>query len=380
MGNRLRIPRQMETEILTRCRRRCCLCYFLEHRQEERPGQIAHLDQDHNNNEPENLAYLCLEHHNRYDSRTSQAKGFTRDEVKYYRDRLHAIFSGPCDSGRGASGGPDSGAVLDVLADLPAPGRLGDILRGDIGRSRWLPLHGSPLPARSGGMVLTAVNALSRAMPAGACPARESAVWPAGDADQPPTRFLWKGGTWELSTFFHFHNLTSRPVRLYDLHSRLYHVSGGRSLGSVVVRPRICITQDNSILRSGREHTVEARDMLPFELVLHTSAFDTGQTTAVWGIVAEAESVDGDRIIRSCIPSDCIFVFQHDSDWGPGRCSFLCCDCGSLECPTRRSAVERGLGASAPLRRILDLHAGARRDSAVGGAPGRSGRRPGAGE
>jgi len=46
------------------------------------------LDRDPSNSDPENLAFLCLEHHDQYDSRPSQSKGFTPEEVKRYRTAL----------------------------------------------------------------------------------------------------------------------------------------------------------------------------------------------------------------------------------------------------------------------------------------------------
>ena len=52
-------------------------------------GQIVHLDGDASNSKEDNLAFLCLEHHDQFDSRTSQGKGFTKDEVVYYRDQLY---------------------------------------------------------------------------------------------------------------------------------------------------------------------------------------------------------------------------------------------------------------------------------------------------
>ncbi|MDH7972128.1 hypothetical protein QH494_08010 [Sphingomonas sp. AR_OL41] len=39
----------------------------------------------------DNLAYLCLDHHDQYDSRRSQSKGFTVGEVKQYRSELRNI-------------------------------------------------------------------------------------------------------------------------------------------------------------------------------------------------------------------------------------------------------------------------------------------------
>lgn len=56
---------------------------------EEKSGQIAHLDQDSLNSKFENLVYLCLDHHDKYDSSTSQSKGYTKKEVKSYRDDLY---------------------------------------------------------------------------------------------------------------------------------------------------------------------------------------------------------------------------------------------------------------------------------------------------
>ena len=51
-------------------------------------GQIAHLDRDRTNNTIANLAYLCLEHHDAYDSTSRQSKGFSAREVRAYRAEL----------------------------------------------------------------------------------------------------------------------------------------------------------------------------------------------------------------------------------------------------------------------------------------------------
>jgi hypothetical protein len=62
---------------------RCCV----------KTGQIAHLDHNHNNNEPDNLAFLCLVHHDQYDSKTSQSKGLRENEIKRYRTELYTNVS-----------------------------------------------------------------------------------------------------------------------------------------------------------------------------------------------------------------------------------------------------------------------------------------------
>jgi hypothetical protein len=37
----------------------------------------------------DNPAFLCFEHHDRYDSKTSQSKNFSIAELKAYRDELY---------------------------------------------------------------------------------------------------------------------------------------------------------------------------------------------------------------------------------------------------------------------------------------------------
>ena len=78
-----------ETDVMTRSRRRCCICFGLSRDVGVKRGQIAHLDGDRSNSAAENLAFLCFDHHDQYDSRTSQSKNFTISEVKKYREELH---------------------------------------------------------------------------------------------------------------------------------------------------------------------------------------------------------------------------------------------------------------------------------------------------
>src|SRR5271155_3496670 len=81
-------------EVLIASRRRCCLCRYLDGNEGRRRGQIAHLNRDRMDARLENLVWLCLEHHDEYDSRTSQSKGLTLEEVRHYRDKLYAEYGG----------------------------------------------------------------------------------------------------------------------------------------------------------------------------------------------------------------------------------------------------------------------------------------------
>jgi hypothetical protein len=60
---------------------------------DEKIGQVAHLDGDPNNHNVDNLAWLCLYHHDSYDCRTSQSKELTIGEVKAHRARLYEIVA-----------------------------------------------------------------------------------------------------------------------------------------------------------------------------------------------------------------------------------------------------------------------------------------------
>lgn len=86
------ISADVEKEVLVRSRRRCCICYGLYRDYGVRKGQIAHVDQDNQNSVVENLVFLCLEHHDEYDSTPSQAKGLTVKELLHYRDELYAAI------------------------------------------------------------------------------------------------------------------------------------------------------------------------------------------------------------------------------------------------------------------------------------------------
>src|SRR6266581_4330428 len=88
MKRRKTIPELIAAQVLEHSRRRCCICVALQADHGEKKGQIAHLDGDPSNNDPDNLAFLCLVHHDDYDSSSSQSKGLTLAEVKRYRAAL----------------------------------------------------------------------------------------------------------------------------------------------------------------------------------------------------------------------------------------------------------------------------------------------------
>lgn len=89
MSNRKKIPLDVQKQVLLKSRRRCCLCFWLNGVDDVVKGQIAHLDQDPSNNNFENLAFLCFDHHDEYDSRPNVSKGFQKSEVAQWRNELY---------------------------------------------------------------------------------------------------------------------------------------------------------------------------------------------------------------------------------------------------------------------------------------------------
>jgi hypothetical protein len=87
------VTQSTETEVLLHSRRRGAICFGLHRNTEVKSGQIAHLDQDNTNAKFENLVFLCLEHHDEYDGKTSQSKGLTKGEVKRFWDELYAFVA-----------------------------------------------------------------------------------------------------------------------------------------------------------------------------------------------------------------------------------------------------------------------------------------------
>lgn len=86
---RVTIPTKIKTAVGIQSRRRCCICFGLHNDAEPKAGQFAHLDHDPSNNAQENIAYLCLPHHDQYDGKTSQSAGISKEEVVHFRNELY---------------------------------------------------------------------------------------------------------------------------------------------------------------------------------------------------------------------------------------------------------------------------------------------------
>jgi hypothetical protein len=87
--SRIAVPKNTQEQVILLSRRRCCVCFGLSGEIDVKAGQIAHLDHDNKNNDLDNLAFLCLRHHDEYDSKGKQSKGLLENELKRFRTELH---------------------------------------------------------------------------------------------------------------------------------------------------------------------------------------------------------------------------------------------------------------------------------------------------
>jgi len=92
MNTRTHIPEHVLHRVLDRSRRRCAMCVHFDNDYGQKEGQIAHLDRNPSNLAENNLAFLCLPHHDDYDTTRRQTKNLTIPEAKTARDRLYAFI------------------------------------------------------------------------------------------------------------------------------------------------------------------------------------------------------------------------------------------------------------------------------------------------
>lgn len=116
------VPRAAQHAILVKSRRRCAFCYHLETDTGLKEGQIAHIDRNAENNAEDNLVWLCREHHDRYDSKPSQTKGFMPEEARTAKTALEnaveqdfgAFLKGSGSAKKNAKGKPVRGVSTEV--------------------------------------------------------------------------------------------------------------------------------------------------------------------------------------------------------------------------------------------------------------------------
>jgi len=138
-----------------------------------------------------------------------------------------------------------------------------------------------------------------------------------GRPETEPSKGFGYTGLIELRTFFSIHNVSELPATVYDFHASVYHVSAYRLPPlNLQYRPRIELTQDNSIIGQGKVYEIPSGRMQAFELVFETSLFDTGPTAILFGLFADFKLQASATVTNWRLPSDRIYVLQHSRHGG----------------------------------------------------------------
>ena len=77
---RPKVPVSIEAEVLFRANHICCICHI-----KGKDVQIHHIDGNKSNNNPANLAVLCLDCHSQITGRRGLGRSYTHSEVRMYK-------------------------------------------------------------------------------------------------------------------------------------------------------------------------------------------------------------------------------------------------------------------------------------------------------
>jgi hypothetical protein len=126
---RQRILPEVQTAVYTNSARRCALCFSVDGDLTEKRGQIAHLDRNRNNPAEDNLAFMCLDHHSLFDSKTSQHKNYSISEVKAARTKLYEFVANrnhsPATAQPYLQAEADRKILRDIMEKVPSNGSIG---------------------------------------------------------------------------------------------------------------------------------------------------------------------------------------------------------------------------------------------------------------
>lgn len=93
MSERKKLVDTIASQVMIDCKRRCAICVGINQDRESKRGQIAHIDRNRQNNKYANLAFLCIPHHDDYDTVPRQSKSWSPHELRHYKNLVVAEYS-----------------------------------------------------------------------------------------------------------------------------------------------------------------------------------------------------------------------------------------------------------------------------------------------
>lgn len=116
--NRISIPSEVADQVLFASDRCCCVC-----RNENRPVQIHHIDENPSNNSADNLAVLCTLCHDLTQLKGGFGRKLNAGQVKLYRDEWYEIVKSRRSSSNIARGG-DGGQIFIFTKKMSGNGSM----------------------------------------------------------------------------------------------------------------------------------------------------------------------------------------------------------------------------------------------------------------
>lgn len=246
--------------VLQQLGRRCALCFGLHWNEDVKHGQIAHINWDSRDSRPANLTFLCLEHHDQYDTRHSQSKGFTPRELRTYTEMLRRhirrkrqeLRAGPSPQGQS----PETPLILDDL-------KVTSVTSGSILESL------ENVSARLSGRPLVYLSEVYESMSARllSCAEREVARGLASRLDQGPTTllgnaFLLNGKPARVSLSVDPDDPTQLVSTLQDYSKSSMHSVASHNLCDAAVYNQIRCEAPDAYLASLTESVAVAQTLL----------------------------------------------------------------------------------------------------------------------
>lgn len=219
----------------------------------------------------------------------------------------------------------DPGNSLELFRELRTDGTIQalehsiDVARNQLDRSRCLPDTASDRVVQQPQVVYVSEGIIGEAILGKPSPKADARL--VGETRSAPSCIIWGSAHWELRVHFSIHNAFTSDLNVYDMHAEVYHVSADRiSPAMMIYRPRIELMQDNSILTQRRVVVILPQRLQPIELAFETSVYDARNTTIIFGIFIDWHVMNGGSLIKCRMPSDKIYVFEHESDWAAEKC------------------------------------------------------------
>lgn len=115
---RITIPPEIADEVLFLSNRTCCIC-----RENNKPIQIHHIDEDPSNNKIENLAVLCTICHDFTQVKGGFGRKLNAGQDKLYRDEWQKIVKDK-NSVNSTNKGGDGGQIFIFTKKLSGDGKM----------------------------------------------------------------------------------------------------------------------------------------------------------------------------------------------------------------------------------------------------------------